>query len=1092
VSLFESKNAEHIIPEQLFLWRLCALENVLKQRANDPTGLKIIASYIPYENEEDPEFIEYEAEVIEYAPCDEKSDENVKKSGFECLVVSWGDDNELLSPWEVTIPDPTFSSPSPLPLSSAEKRAVANTLHIIEGNEKFKAFTSPVNTLRYPDYLARVEVPMDTGRIRTRLGADYYVSLSSVLSDVILIRENCKKYNGLDEMASLATELFNTFKDLMKGELDRLGVDHESMLETEEDMDCTETRSSMNSSNAEKLEHLNSFPPSAKVGTESIDNVNERQNGNPVNLLTTYANGDESGKLDVSIMNNQFGQESRFYESSTFAAKKKHRTSYNEIKGLDVCNALEDTSDSEGESYHEEIQNERKSKRIHRSKRRSSSMTRSVLELNAEFDSSHSKYPRSRRSKNSSEVLSALVSLPTNDVRPLRTRNGAKQSNLIENKEKTFDEGVVSRRPNPCFNRFEEVGEYQKQSTEYNGDERLNSSPIKREQALKIKAGLLDSKTPRRLSSKCVGSKSYKDDVHDNDSEIFRAESYHRGQSKSLQKEEASTEFGEIAERELNNKMRLRPTRACKHLNYVHDDQSKPEIRLKQSPTRKSSRHQVVKSEDRLSDSCGRSLRQTKKKYKEDTSEEELEGKKSALPKGTRQSSRGRRLCKPQDQTTDNEDEKPPKEHRRTVLTHSKSKHAASSDESETFSDVSSKPRRRNPSRGQQITSFKENDETSEEDGLASHNDKIPHKDRPQNYKAVDDQANTGQMDSSYHFDRRTRGRGGDRDRSVSTLAVTTKECESFQDSSSNASDYASETSPDESEHNEIEDIPCKKVSLSHLPKVPNELVVHDFNSEYNKELENDRGEIVDTRLRTLRPRGLPKILIEETILSENNEIQGNLKIEEKHEVALSHDKPRRVRSNRSPMHIGSCDLESAKDNSLHDHKSRLRTRKRQSVEVVSSNNAESTKEIKRFRKKSRNTGFKSCIPERSRWPKVPLRKISLIAKSILSELRKLDTEGNFNGPVTDLFPEIRDSYFSMISTPMDFTTIESEMLPNYESIFEFEENLILVFENCIQFNGDKNPFGLFAISMLEQLNDIFQRVCHENGVRLPGNWNQH
>jgi hypothetical protein len=241
VSVFESGHAEYVIPEQLYLWRLRCLEDALRRRANDPCGLKVLATYVPQDKGEDPGFAEYDAEIIRYSEADEVGDEQLNKSAFESLLISWvdGDDHseEPLSPWEVTLPDQAFNTPTPPPLALSEKRALAKALRNLECDDTFKAFLGPVDVRRYPDYLARVEVPMDIGMIKERLGQDYYVSTLSVLSDIKLIRDNCLKYNGPDEIGLLAVQLHVTFREILKEELANLGVAANIIAELDVDTD---------------------------------------------------------------------------------------------------------------------------------------------------------------------------------------------------------------------------------------------------------------------------------------------------------------------------------------------------------------------------------------------------------------------------------------------------------------------------------------------------------------------------------------------------------------------------------------------------------------------------------------------------------------------------------------------------------------------------------------------------------------------------------------------------------------------------------------------------------------------------------------
>jgi hypothetical protein len=240
VSIFESGCPECIFPEELFLWRLRTLEHGLRQRANNPEGLKVYAYYVPEGADQDPSSEEYDAEVIEYSGSDEVADEHLNKSGFEALLIAWldGSDNppEDVSPWDVAIPEKSFEAPKAPSLTSEEKRAVSHLLRAIESTPSFLEFTRSVDTARYSDYFARIEIPMDINRIKQRLRDDYYASTLSVLFDVRLIRENCIKYNGPDaDIGFLAFDLYTAFKDGLKTELAKLGVSPEAVAKLDED-----------------------------------------------------------------------------------------------------------------------------------------------------------------------------------------------------------------------------------------------------------------------------------------------------------------------------------------------------------------------------------------------------------------------------------------------------------------------------------------------------------------------------------------------------------------------------------------------------------------------------------------------------------------------------------------------------------------------------------------------------------------------------------------------------------------------------------------------------------------------------------------
>jgi hypothetical protein len=46
----------------------------------------------------------------------------------------------------------------------------------------------------------------------------------------------------------------------------------------------------------------------------------------------------------------------------------------------------------------------------------------------------------------------------------------------------------------------------------------------------------------------------------------------------------------------------------------------------------------------------------------------------------------------------------------------------------------------------------------------------------------------------------------------------------------------------------------------------------------------------------------------------------------------------------------------------------------------------------------------------------------------------------------------------------MDFRTIEEDRLQVYRNIAELQQDLILIFDNCIEFNGAASDYGEFAL----------------------------
>lgn len=81
-------------------------------------------------------------------------------------------------------------------------------------------FLKPVDPMTdgCPDYLTRIDKPMDLGTIKSRLEkGGCYAGALDVVKDVRLVAANCRKYNGSDhEYAKWATELEKKMENMMR------------------------------------------------------------------------------------------------------------------------------------------------------------------------------------------------------------------------------------------------------------------------------------------------------------------------------------------------------------------------------------------------------------------------------------------------------------------------------------------------------------------------------------------------------------------------------------------------------------------------------------------------------------------------------------------------------------------------------------------------------------------------------------------------------------------------------------------------------------------------------------------------------------
>jgi hypothetical protein len=218
--MFESDCPEFIISERLFTWRLKCIESA---GFRNRVGLPVVAYYYPMDENEDQEMNAYPGKLKSLLPnLDQEPDEHLMNSGYGTMEVEWdtGGSDSVLSPWELTLPDKVYDTPFPPCLDEAEIRAIGNALAKIETNPNVKDFfLHPVDEKRYPDYRNRVEVPMDFAFIKERLAAGFYCGAESALADAKLIRDNCIKYNGPNDLSQNASAIYDEFEQEVRGSI---------------------------------------------------------------------------------------------------------------------------------------------------------------------------------------------------------------------------------------------------------------------------------------------------------------------------------------------------------------------------------------------------------------------------------------------------------------------------------------------------------------------------------------------------------------------------------------------------------------------------------------------------------------------------------------------------------------------------------------------------------------------------------------------------------------------------------------------------------------------------------------------------------
>jgi bromodomain-containing factor 1 len=63
--------------------------------------------------------------------------------------------------------------------------------------------------------------------------------------------------------------------------------------------------------------------------------------------------------------------------------------------------------------------------------------------------------------------------------------------------------------------------------------------------------------------------------------------------------------------------------------------------------------------------------------------------------------------------------------------------------------------------------------------------------------------------------------------------------------------------------------------------------------------------------------------------------------------------------------------------------------------------------------------------------------------------------------------------YFEIVKNPMDFSTIKKKLTHNvYSEAREFVDDMMLVFSNCMLYNGNESDIGKLGIEMRKLFED--------------------
>lgn len=82
-----------------------------------------------------------------------------------------------------------------------------------------------------------------------------------------------------------------------------------------------------------------------------------------------------------------------------------------------------------------------------------------------------------------------------------------------------------------------------------------------------------------------------------------------------------------------------------------------------------------------------------------------------------------------------------------------------------------------------------------------------------------------------------------------------------------------------------------------------------------------------------------------------------------------------------------------------------------------------------------------------------------------------------FHEPVDPIKMEV-PNYFMVIKNPMDLGTIKKRLSNNfYESPQQFLDDVSLIYDNCILYNGEESFIGKIAVGFKNQIKTIIETL---------------
>lgn len=217
LSVFETNQCEFLFPEAQYVGRLESLERAIQSRQS-LSGLQASLPYSDDPRGKDLEFKAFSVTITELNEDEAHTDANLRGSGYGVIEVSGEGWTDQVSPWELVTTETQYHTRPAL--SEEEKQLVIDGLNVqLRKSDVSNYLSQPVDQGRYSDYWSMVEIEMSLFLIKRRVESNYYGSKLSVVGDVRLVKDNCIKYNSIEnDLSAVANEMCEEFERFILSE----------------------------------------------------------------------------------------------------------------------------------------------------------------------------------------------------------------------------------------------------------------------------------------------------------------------------------------------------------------------------------------------------------------------------------------------------------------------------------------------------------------------------------------------------------------------------------------------------------------------------------------------------------------------------------------------------------------------------------------------------------------------------------------------------------------------------------------------------------------------------------------------------------